>query len=99
MKRPSVPVMVVLRSPGERRYAGGPARRQAVGATDSVQTCGGGPDKPYRLTKEHGPWLILASSFAGSGAEKQARELVLELRQQRNLEAYMYQEAYDYTTR
>ena len=55
------------------------------------------PDKPYRLTKEHGPWLILASSFAGSGAEKQARELVLELRQQHNLEAYMYQEAYDFT--
>ena len=33
------------------------------------------------LRDEHGPWLILAASFAGEGAERQARELVLELRQ------------------
>ena len=38
------------------------------------------PNKSYPLQAEHGPWVIVASSFAGDGAEKQARELVYELR-------------------
>ena len=55
------------------------------------------PDKAYRLTKEHGPWLILACSFAGPGAEPQARDLIQELRKEFNLEAYLYDQTYDFT--
>lgn len=55
------------------------------------------PDKPYLLTEERGPWLILAASFAGKGAEKQAHELVLELRQRHGLPAYVHKQTYDYT--
>ena len=36
------------------------------------------PNKSYTLTPENGPWVIVASSFAGNGAEQQARELVYE---------------------
>ena len=38
--------------------------------------------KQYRLTTDHGPWMILASSFAGPGAEQQASQLALELREE-----------------
>ena len=56
-------------------------------------------DKTYRLTEEHGPWMILATSFAGPGADKQARNLVLELRKQYKLPAFVHQQSYDFTER
>ena len=55
------------------------------------------PNKPYLLTEEQGPWLILAACFAGRGAEKQAHELVMELRQKYRLPAYVHKQTYDYT--
>src|SRR4029079_9704806 len=46
------------------------------------------PDKEYVLAERCGPWIINAASFAAGGdaqryaaAEKQAHDLVLELRQ------------------
>ncbi|MBC8352841.1 MAG: hypothetical protein H8E66_12675 [Planctomycetes bacterium] len=51
----------------------------------------------YALTEDHGPWLILAASFAGSGAAEQAHELVLELRRRFDLPAYVNQKEFDYT--
>ena len=51
----------------------------------------------YTLTEENGPWLILAACFGGEEGKKQASDLVLELRQDYNLPAYVHQEAYDYT--
>ena len=53
--------------------------------------------KQYRLTTDHGPWMILASSFAGPGAEKQAGQLALELREEFNLETYTHIKTYDFT--
>lgn len=55
------------------------------------------PDKSYWLTEEHGPWMIMATSFAGPGAEEQARTLVLELRQRYRVDAYMHKRTFDYT--
>ena len=34
----------------------------------------------YALTQDKGPWLIVATSFSGTGAEKQAQDLAKELR-------------------
>ncbi len=48
------------------------------------------PDKSYRVTEDNGPWMIMACSFSGDGAEQQARELVLELRKRYKLPAYVY---------
>jgi hypothetical protein len=55
------------------------------------------PNKEYVMTKEHGPWMILATSFSGEGAEDQARDLVLELRSRYNLEAYTHEMTFDFT--
>jgi hypothetical protein len=53
--------------------------------------------KQYKLTTDHGPWMILASSFAGPGAEKQANQLALELREDFNLESFVHVKTYDFT--
>ncbi|MCH5375638.1 MAG: hypothetical protein JJ992_16830 [Planctomycetes bacterium] len=54
-------------------------------------------EKDYQLTDDNGPWMILAATFAGPGAEKQARQLVYELRKGFNVEAYIHEESYDFT--
>jgi len=55
------------------------------------------PEKSYRLTDSEGPWHILAASFAGPGSEKQAHDLVLELRREFRMPAYIHKQTYDYT--
>ena len=48
------------------------------------------PQADYTLTQEHGPWLVLASTFSGAQGEAEARSLVLELRRDHNLTAFYY---------
>ncbi|MCG8449631.1 MAG: hypothetical protein MI725_08635 [Pirellulales bacterium] len=48
------------------------------------------PQVEYSLTKEHGPWLVMATSFSGLDGEAEARQLVWELRSKNNLPAYYY---------
>jgi len=48
------------------------------------------PNDSYTLSKNHGPWLILAASFSGPEGEEQAHDLVLDFRRQYNLPAYYY---------
>jgi hypothetical protein len=55
------------------------------------------PNTDYWISEDHGPWMIMATSFAGPGAEQQARSLVLELRSEFNLPAYMHKRHFDYT--
>jgi hypothetical protein len=55
------------------------------------------PQKTYTLHEENGPWLILAASFQGDGAEQHANELVLELRDRYKLNAYAHRQVYDFT--
>ncbi|WDI40438.1 hypothetical protein [Bremerella sp. P1] len=54
-------------------------------------------EKSYELTEDHGPWLIMATSFTGPGAQQDANDLVLELRKDYGLEAYTWHQNYDYT--
>jgi len=53
------------------------------------------PEKDYKVSESNGPWMIMACSFSGKGAEKQARELVLELRKRYKLPAYTYKAAFN----
>ncbi len=55
------------------------------------------PKKTYEITEQNGPWMIYATSFTGDGADAQAHELVLELRQRFKLPAYVHRKHYDYT--
>src|SRR5687768_15680516 len=55
------------------------------------------PQKFYALGEEHGPWLVLAASFTGPSAEKEARALVQELRSRYKLPSYIHRQTYDFT--
>lgn len=55
------------------------------------------PAKSYPLTKDQGPWMIMAASFSGDGADQQARELVLELRKKHKINAYVFDRVFDYS--
>ncbi|MCA9247307.1 MAG: hypothetical protein KDA42_09340 [Planctomycetales bacterium] len=49
------------------------------------------------MTEANGPWMIMATTFSGEGAEDQARELVLELRKRYKLEAYTHEMKFDFS--
>jgi hypothetical protein len=55
------------------------------------------PNKSYELEESHGPWLIMAASFAGPKAEEQAHDLVMELRQRFKWEAYTFRQVFDFS--
>ena len=48
-----------------------------------------GPIEPYMMTRENGPFMVLAYTFRGPDAPRQALALVLELRGQYHLPAYL----------
>ena len=49
------------------------------------------------LTDEQGPWMIMALSFRGPTAIKDATQTVAELRKKHKLAAYLHQERYDFS--
>ncbi len=53
------------------------------------------PGKVYRITEDNGPWMIIACSFSGDGAQEQAVELTFELRKKYKLEAYVHAMRFD----
>jgi hypothetical protein len=55
------------------------------------------PNGDYSLTEKDGPWLIMAATFSGTGAEEQARRLTLEFREQYNLKAFLHKMAFDFS--
>jgi hypothetical protein len=65
------------------------SRRANIGASDQI-----GGD--LALTQNNGPWLIVAASFSGNGAEKQASALAEELRRDFRLTAYVHQMSFKF---
>ncbi len=56
------------------------------------------PDQTYPVTEDNGPWMIVACSFSGDGAEEQAQDLVYELRKRYKLPAYTAREKFEFGT-
>ncbi|HEX4145735.1 MAG TPA: hypothetical protein VHY91_19675 [Pirellulales bacterium] len=54
-------------------------------------------DENHQLTDTSGPWLIMAATFTGDGAEDQARQLARELRKELKQNAYTYQKKFDFS--
>jgi len=54
-------------------------------------------DAEYPLSEEHGPWMILAVTFMGENAKRDAHALVYELRKRHHLEAYTHKAHFDFT--
>ena len=50
-----------------------------------------------RLSKDHGPWLVYAASFAGAGAETEAKRLAIELRRRYKMNAFIHSAEFDFT--
>ncbi len=61
----------------------------------SLKSVNADPENAYPLAEDHGPWMIMACSFSGEGAQKQAQELVYELRKRYKLSAYTYTGRFD----
>ncbi len=53
-------------------------------------------NKDYQLTKENGPWLVMASTFSGGNAYEQAHDLAIELRREYKLPAYLYSKTFEH---
>ena len=50
----------------------------------------------FEMTANAGPWLIMCASFSGETAERQARRLASELREDHRLTAYIYRHQFDF---
>jgi hypothetical protein len=61
----------------------------------SSQSISADPEQLYPVSEANGPWMIMSCSFSGEGAEKQAKELVYELRKRYKLPAYTYRAQFD----
>jgi hypothetical protein len=55
------------------------------------------PNNAYPVAETNGPWMIVATTFHGENADKQAQDLVHELRRKFKLPAYSYKQRYDYS--
>lgn len=53
------------------------------------------PKKNYQLTKNNGPWMIMAISLAGDDAEANAQRIALELRRDFKVEAWIHEQEVD----
>ena len=49
------------------------------------------------LTNKQGPWMIYAASFAGPGAEEEAKQLAIELRSRFKVKSYVHSKEYDFS--
>lgn len=54
------------------------------------------PNQDYQLTKENGPWLVMACTFSGENAYEQAHDLALEFRREYKLPAYLYSKTFEH---
>jgi len=54
------------------------------------------PNDNYKVGKDNGPWMIMATSFSGEGAQQQARTLAYELRKRYKLPAYTHRITFDF---
>lgn len=55
------------------------------------------PNKSYELSVKNGPWMIMATSFRGPNAQREAEELVYELRKDYKLPAYIHHQSFDFS--
>jgi hypothetical protein len=58
---------------------------------DKLHTAGKPAVADLSLTQENGPWMIVAASFSGEGAQEQAKALAQEFRTRYRLTAYLHE--------
>src|SRR5262249_11534740 len=55
------------------------------------------PKGDGKLSQDNGPWMIMAMSFQGDGAQDRAQQLVDELRTKYRLSAYVHDRTFDFS--
>jgi hypothetical protein len=78
-------------APANKKFAKTTNNRQPA-AADTASAISGN----LSLTQENGPWLIMAASFSGEGAQTQADNLAQELRKRFGLRAYLHQMSFGF---
>jgi hypothetical protein len=73
-----------------RRFLIALAVLAAAGRGSAAPPVAADPNKEYAVTPEAGPWMICAASFTGPQAPQLAHGLVVELRQNYGLPAYVF---------
>jgi hypothetical protein len=73
-----------------------PARAQLWKKLVPVSHVEEAPQRDLTLTQQDGPWLIMAESFTGDGAEARARQLADELRGE-GLDAFIHDQTFDFS--
>lgn len=71
---------------GSKKESVAPAAHQAPATLDLT------------LSEQSGPWLIVATTFSGAGAEDQARELAEELTLDHDLRSYVHEMTFDFSS-
>src|SRR5262249_10330520 len=74
-----------------RLAANAQGERSGVVQTAATLPAASAAGGEYSITQNNGPWMIVAASFSGDGAEKQAGELAQELRGQHRIAAYVHE--------
>ena len=54
------------------------------------------PKKVYKIEPRNGPWMIMVRRFSGDNAEENANKLVYELRKKYKLNAYFYDQKFEF---
>ena len=93
MSRLLIPAMLLLPLAGLLPNAWGGSPWQNLLTSNRVEA---EPGKTYALTEQNGPWMVMAYSFSGEGADKQAQDLVLELRKKYKLPAYTHRMKFEF---
>lgn len=83
----------VVLTPASPAFSEGPSFLRLFG----IRKVEADPSKEYELTEVEGPWMVLAETFSGPEGKKQAHQLVIELRRDYDMPAYVYKENFDFT--
>lgn len=86
-------VIATIGSPAPAQ-ADGPSllRMFSRGAKVEVDT-----SKVYNLSEVDGPWMILAHTFVGPGSRERGERLVMEIRKDLNLPAFLYEQDFNFS--
>lgn len=84
-------------SPGQTFWQRLTGKRKPTASRPAPQASTARANANFALEQEHGPWLIMASTFSGYGAEQQATKLAEELSQKHGMNAYVHDMQFDLT--
>lgn len=78
-------------------FVGSPVWSKSPWQWVSFRTSSEDKNTSHKLTEDAGPWLIYAASFAGEGAEAEARQLADELQSKYKMRTYVHSQQFNFS--